>query len=77
MVGQARELGEMAMVGMSHRDIARIIDKLKAVTAEQVKEVAGKYFSEDSLTVATLIPLPLSEKTTPQPSSASSGRHLR
>ncbi len=75
--GQASELGSMAMVGVSPRQIERIIEKLKEVTAQQVKDVAGKYFKDDSLTVATLIPLPLSEKTTAQPTSASPNGHLR
>jgi zinc protease len=29
--------------------------------------VAQKYFGDDALTVATLVPLPLSEKKTPTP----------
>ncbi|NEX64324.1 M16 family metallopeptidase [Noviherbaspirillum galbum] len=60
--GQAMEIGIMEMSGLSHRDIDRILEKLKAVTAEQVKAVAQKYFGDDSLTVATLVPLPLTEK---------------
>jgi zinc protease len=60
--GQAMEIGVMEMSGISHKQIDRIIEKLGMVTAEQVKEVAGKYFGDDALTVATLIPLPLTEK---------------
>jgi zinc protease len=67
--GQAMEIGVMEMSGISHRNIDRIIEKLKAVTAEQVKAVAQKYFSDETLTVATLVPLPLSEKKAPPPSS--------
>lgn len=77
MFAQAQELGSMAVLGMSYRDVERIIDKLKQVTAQQVKDVAGKYFHEDSLTVTTLVPLPLSEKTTAAATSASPGGHLR
>jgi zinc protease len=65
--GQAMEIGVMEMSGLSHTDIDRLIDKLKAVTAEQVQAVAQKYFGDDALTVATLVPLPLSEKKTPTP----------
>jgi len=65
--GQAMEIGVMEMSGLSHRDIDRIIEKLSAVTAEQVQAVARKYFGDDTLTVATLVPLPLSEKKTPPP----------
>jgi len=60
--GQAMEIGVMEMAGLSHKSIARIVDKLKAVTPQQVQAVAKKYFSDDKLTVATLEPLPLSGK---------------
>jgi zinc protease len=63
--GQAMEIGMMEMSGLSHTQIDRIIEKLGTVTAAQVKAVAGKYFGDDGLTVATLVPLPLSEKKTP------------
>lgn len=65
--GQAMEIGVMEMTGLSHTKIDRIIEKLKEVTAEQVQTVAQKYFGDDALTVATLVPLPLSEKTLPIP----------
>lgn len=60
--GQAMEIGMMELSGLSHRDIDRIIEKLRGVTAEQVQAVAQKYFGDDSLTVATLHPLPLEDK---------------
>lgn len=60
--GQAMEIGTMEMSGISHKLIDRIIEKLRAVKAEQVQAVARKYFGDDKLTVATLVPLPLSEK---------------
>jgi len=60
--GQAMEIGVMEMTGISHRQIDRIIEKLGQVTAAQVQAVAAKYFDDDHLTVATLVPLPLSEK---------------
>ncbi len=60
--GQAMEIGVMELSGLSHRQIDRIIEKLRAVTAEQVQAVAQKYFGDDGLTVATLQPLPLQDK---------------
>jgi zinc protease len=60
--GQAMEIGSMEMTGVSHKQIDRIIEKLGQVTAQQVQAVAQKYFSDDQLTVATLVPLPLTEK---------------
>jgi zinc protease len=65
--GQAMEIGVMETSGLSHKQIDRLIDKLKAVTAEQVQAVAQKYFSDDALTVATLVPLPISEKKSAPP----------
>jgi zinc protease len=65
--GQAMEIGSYEMTGISHRQIDRITERLKMVTAQQVQAVAQKYFGDDALTVATLVPLPLSEKKTPPP----------
>jgi zinc protease len=60
--GQAMEIATLEMSGFSHKQLDRILEKVKAVTAAQVQAVAKKYFDEDKLTVATLIPLPLSDK---------------
>jgi zinc protease len=65
--GQAMEIGEMEMSGLSHRDIDRIIEKLSQVTPAQVQSAAQRYFGDDTLTVATLVPLPITEKKTPPP----------
>ncbi|HEY0844378.1 MAG TPA: pitrilysin family protein [Noviherbaspirillum sp.] len=63
--GQAMEIGELEMAGISHTRIDRIIEKLGNVTAAQVQAVASRYFGDDALTVATLVPLPLTEKKAP------------
>lgn len=65
--GQAMEIGVIEMAGISHVNIDRIIERLKTVTGQQVQAVAQKYFGDDALTVATLVPLPLSEKKPPPP----------
>lgn len=57
---QAMELGELESSGLSFRDADRIPERLKAVTAEQVRSVARKYLGDDTLTVAVLDPQPLS-----------------
>jgi zinc protease len=59
---QAMEIGMMEMSGLSHRDVDRIIEKLRAVTPQQVQAVARTYFSDETLTIATLVPLPLTDK---------------
>src|SRR5690606_25408791 len=56
--GQAMEIGVMEMSGLSYKDIDRLIERLRAVTPQQVQAVAQKYFGDDALTVATLVPLP-------------------
>jgi zinc protease len=65
--GQAMEIGSMEMSGISHTKIDRVIEKLGQVTALQVQAVAQKYFGDDALTIATLVPLPLSEKKAAPP----------
>jgi zinc protease len=46
-------------VGLDWRMLDDYVDKLRAVTAEQVQAVARKYLIDDRLTVAVLEPLPL------------------
>jgi len=57
--GQAMEAAGLEIVGFSYRDADRTLERIRAVSAQQVKEVAGRYFDEDSLTVVTLVPQPL------------------
>lgn len=65
--GQAMEIGVMEMTGISYKQIDRIIEKLGQVTAKQVQSVAARYFNDDQLTVATLVPLPLDDRKPAQP----------
>jgi zinc protease len=60
MFAQAMEIGQLEAVGLPYASGERIIGKLKAVTAEQVQEVAKRYFIDDALTVGVLDPQPLS-----------------
>ena len=68
--GQAMEIGQFEMAGLSHRQLDRALEKIRAVTAAQVKEVASRYFGDDTLTVATLTPLPLATKPRAAPQGA-------
>jgi zinc protease len=52
----------MESAGLSHKDIPVMLQKLQAVTAQQVQDVAREIFNDDQLTVATLDPQPLSDK---------------
>ena len=56
---QARSLGANWAVGLPVDADARLIARLRAVTAAQVQSVAARYFGDDALTVATLLPQPL------------------
>ncbi|MBI1195795.1 MAG: insulinase family protein [Gammaproteobacteria bacterium] len=56
---QAMKLGMYETVGLSWRDVDNYVDNIRKVTAEQVQAVARKYLTEDHLTVAGLVPLPM------------------
>jgi zinc protease len=56
---QAMQLGQMAAVGLDWRLLDDYVNKLNAVTAEQVQEVAQKYLVDGNLTVAALDPQPM------------------
>jgi zinc protease len=59
--GQAMEIGQYETAGLSHRDIDRVLERVKAVTAEQVRAVAKQYFVDDRLTAVVLDPQPLDQ----------------
>jgi zinc protease len=60
--GQAMEIGQFETAGLSHKDIDRVLERVKAVTAEQVRAAAKEYFVDDALTVVVLEPQPLDQK---------------
>jgi zinc protease len=53
---QAMKIGIMETVGLGWQTKDEYVDRINAVTAEQVQLVARKYFNEDHLTVAELVP---------------------
>jgi zinc protease len=63
---QARELGSYWAQGLPLDAGERLIERLRAVTAEQVKSVAAKYFGDDQLTVGVLLPQPLDRNRPPR-----------
>ena len=70
---QAMELAGLEIVGLSHRDADRILERIRSVGVDEVRAVAAKYFGDDGLTVATLLPQPVGER---KPSAAPAGmRH--
>ena len=70
----ARELGSNWVQGQPLDAGERLIARLRAVTPEQVKAVAQKYFGDDQLTVAILRPQPLDKTRKPRTPPAGS-RH--
>ena len=54
--GQASRIARMRSLGFAYDASARMTEKLRQVTAEQVAAVASKYLVDDKLTVAVLEP---------------------
>ena len=69
LMAQAMEIGGMEAAGVSWHDIDLLLEQLKAVTAEEVRAVARKYFSDDVLTVAVLDPQPLDQSKPKKPTA--------
>ena len=61
---QAMQLGTLETVGLGWQRMDEYADRVRAVTAEQVRQVAQKYLQENRLTVAVLDPLPLDAAAT-------------
>ena len=59
VMGQAQELGSNWVQGFPLDANERLLALLRTVTPAQVQAVAAKYFGDDQLTVATLLPQPL------------------
>ena len=59
---QARQIGSYVMADLPPNASDLFVDKLKQVTAEQVREVAKKYLVDESVTIAYLDPQPLDGK---------------
>ena len=74
---QAMLIGEWTTAGLDYRDRQTRFERLKAVTADQVKAVAGKFFVDDHLTVAVLDPQPLPEGRNVLNRGFAGGGHVR
>ena len=53
---QGMKIGILETVGLGWETNKEYVEKIKAVTAEQVQQVARKYLVEEHLTVAELVP---------------------
>jgi zinc protease len=73
---QAMLIGEWTTAGLDYRDRDTRIERLRAVTADEVKAVAAKYLVDDRLSVGVLDPQPLPTNK-PRGFSPSGGMHVR
>jgi zinc protease len=71
---QARELGNYWVQDLPLDAGSRVIAALREVSADQVQRVAAKYFSDQQLTIAHLVPQPV-DKSRPRPKPAAGLRH--
>ncbi len=60
---QAMQIGMLETVGLSWRMLDQYVERIRAITPEQIQQVAKKYLIDDNLTVATLIPQPIDGET--------------
>jgi zinc protease len=74
LFNQARELGTQWAQGLPVDAGELLVQRLRAVTADQVKDVAARYFGDDQLTVAQLLPQPL-DKNRQKRTSPAGARH--
>lgn len=58
MFYQAMVLGALETEGLPWRVVEEYVPQIQSIDAEQVKQVANRYFRDDGLTVAVLEPLP-------------------
>lgn len=74
---QAMKIGILETVGLGWPVMDEYVDRINAVTAEQVQQVARKYFVEDHLTVAELIPQAINPQTPAAATVSAGGRHVQ
>jgi|TARA_B110000503_G_scaffold101094_1_gene151113 zinc protease len=72
---QARQLGSNWINGLPLDADTRLLSKLRSITSAEVQRVAAKYFGDDQMTVATLVPQPIDPKLTPRVAPALPTRH--
>lgn len=70
---QAMEVGMLDTIGLPWQVKDEYVDKILAVTAEQVQQVANKYLTDNRLTVAVLEPLPMDDGQKAIASSSAQG----
>jgi len=74
LFNQAREIGTYWVLGLPLDTNDQLLARLRGVTAAQVQSVAARYFGDDQLTVAHLLPQP-PDPTRPRRQPAAGSRH--
>ena len=75
---QAMQLGTVETVGLNWKIVDEFVDKINAVTPQQVQQVAKKYLIEDRLSIGYLDPQPIPEgQTAPEDRAPVGGNHVR
>jgi len=70
---QAMQLGMLETVGIGWEKVDEYVEKVNQITAEQLRDVAKKYFLEEKLSIAYLDPQPIKQKK--KASKVTGGRH--
>ena len=70
LMGQAMEIGYLEAAGLSWRDEAKLLEGLRAVTAEEVQAVARRYLEDDALSTPRREPQALAGKRPRSPFAA-------
>jgi len=73
---QAMQIGQWVSAGLDYRLLDQRYERIRAVTAEQVRAVAQRYLTDDKLTLAVLDPLPMPAGQAGKP-VAPGGHHVR
>ena len=73
---QARELGANWIQGLPLDAGSRMIARLRTISASEVQAVAAKYFGDDQMTLATLLPQPLDPNRKPREAGPSAAGDL-
>jgi zinc protease len=74
LFNQARELGSHWINGFPLDASARLVAQLRSISAAEVQSVAARYFGDDQLTQAVLVPQPLDPNRKPR-APAAGARH--
>ncbi|MBS1208728.1 MAG: peptidase [Proteobacteria bacterium] len=62
MMGQAMQIGGLEVLGLSWHDEDKLFEQLRSISTAEVQTAAKQLLSDDTLTVADLVPLPIDPK---------------